>query len=72
MIKDENPDCRGKPRLTLSTFIDFGGKCVDGDPAFGGNDAQGIPECRLQRDTGAVAMQGQRVFDRACSHARTL
>ena len=55
MIKDENPECRGKPSLTLSAFVDFGGKRVDRDPPFSRDSAQSIPECRLQRDTGAVA-----------------
>src|SRR6056297_78186 len=63
-----HPDRRGKARLDAALRVDPGGQRVQRDALLGGNLSKRAPELFLQRDAGAMAAQGQRMFDRARAH----
>lgn len=59
MLQDKHPDRRGQPLIALTCRIYAGGKGIYRLVLLGGDGTKGIPERRLQRDAGAVSVQGQ-------------
>jgi len=72
MLQDKHPDRRGQPLIPLTRRINAGSKGIHRLALLGGDGAKGVPERRLQRDAGAVSVQGQRVFGGARCHRRSL
>src|SRR3990167_3652107 len=69
VLQHENADGRGKPNIAAHA-VDFGGQIVQGLPARCCNGAKGHPERLFQGNAGAVAFQGDRVFDGPPAHSR--
>lgn len=68
MPQDMQPDRRGKAHVGRSGGVDLGGEGRQGPALRLCQIAQCLPEFILQRNTGSVAVQGQRAFGGAMWH----
>jgi hypothetical protein len=57
VAQDVDADGGGETFVACPGVVDFGGKCVEGGGFLDGDDAEGLPELRLQRHAGAVTVE---------------
>ena len=72
MTQNIKPDRRGQPDINPALGIDFGGQSVDWHLFLRGYFAKRLPEFRLKRNAGAMALEGKGMLDRARAHSSPL
>src|SRR5574343_439600 len=67
----EDADGRGKADVGCPRLDHLDCQLVQRQSAFGGDIAEGLPELGFEADAGAVAAQGDGVFDGTGGHSRS-